>query len=263
MQRPEVSRSGALQGALLRLIADADLRIVFQPIIRLDELRVIGLEALSRPGRGSVFASAEEMFTAGEATGLLTSLESVARREVLRSVSGWPADTLLFLNVSPSALADPSTSEQILGALERTPALRPESLVIEITEQSSENALVRCCAQRLRRMGFGIALDDLGAGAQDLQRVVDLSPDWIKIDRHLVRGVQHDPNRRRLLGSLAGYARQAGARVIAEGIEHADELVTLRDLGVGYAQGFLLARPSCSFHAAARIATRQATLLAA
>ena len=97
---------------------------------------------------------------------------------------------------------------------------------------------------RLRRMGALISVDDAGSGYSTLTHILMLAPDIIKLDRELITGIDLDPVRRALVTSLVSFAGETGAKILAEGIENADELETVRSLGVLFGQGFHLARPA-------------------
>jgi EAL domain-containing protein (putative c-di-GMP-specific phosphodiesterase class I) len=96
----------------------------------------------------------------------------------------------------------------------------------------------------LRRSGVRLSVDDAGAGFASLRHIMKLAPDFIKLDRELVSGIDLDPVRRALTRALLDFAGDTGAQVIAEGVETADELTVIRDFGVPLAQGYHLARPA-------------------
>jgi EAL domain-containing protein (putative c-di-GMP-specific phosphodiesterase class I) len=121
----------------------------------------------------------------------------------------------------------------------------PDRLVVELTEQEAVEdyeGLRNCLAGYLQR-GVRLAIDDAGAGYSSLRHVVELSPDYLKLDRELVSGIDRDPNRRALMRAVVAFAREVGTTVIAEGVETLGELDVLRDAEVHLVQGYLLARP--------------------
>jgi len=117
--------------------------------------------------------------------------------------------------------------------------------VIEVTEHSriDDYAAIRTAFEAARQRGLRLAIDDAGAGFASFNHILALAPDLIKLDLSLIRGVDTDPNRRSLAAALVSFSRQLGVDIIAEGIETPAELATLKELGVGYGQGFLLGRP--------------------
>jgi EAL domain-containing protein (putative c-di-GMP-specific phosphodiesterase class I) len=148
-----------------------------------------------------------------------------------------PADRMLFVNLSPSTLRDP-TAIQLLDSL-------PSRLVIELTEQeevADYEELRENLAPWLSR-GVRLAVDDTGAGYSSLRHVIELEPDFLKLDRELVREVDQDRNRLALIRAVVAFASEIGTSVIAEGVETQAELDTLREAEVHLVQGYLLARP--------------------
>jgi EAL domain-containing protein (putative c-di-GMP-specific phosphodiesterase class I)/putative methionine-R-sulfoxide reductase with GAF domain len=196
---------------------------------------VVGYEALARmpvtPQKGP-----DWWLDAADQCGLRIPLELACLRAA--AALGPPPDgRSLFVNASPSTVTDPATL-----------ALRdelPEYLVIELTEQEAVDdydGLRACLAGWLDR-GVRLALDDAGAGYSSLRHVVELSPDYLKLDRELVTTIDQDPNRRALMRAIVAFAREIGTSVIAEGVETRGELEVLREAEVHLVQGYLLARP--------------------
>ena len=197
-------------------------------------LRTVGVEALSRFPAGT--GSPQEWFAAAAAAGAGTSLELRALHNavtVLPDLAGF-----LSLNVSP-ATAMTTSFTRLLGRLPL------HDIVVELTEHDAVAdypALLTHLAP-LRADGLRIAVDDAGAGFASMRHVLTLVPDLIKLDLSLVRGVHADAPRRALAAALTTFAAQTGALVVAEGVETADELRCLRELGVHYGQGYHLGRP--------------------
>jgi diguanylate cyclase (GGDEF)-like protein len=144
---------------------------------------------------------------------------------------------MLFVNTSPVTLVD-----RRLEALRPT---LPERLVIELTEQDAvtDYELLRTRLQSWSNDGVRLAIDDTGAGYSSLAHVLQLAPEFLKLDRSLIQNVDNERSRRALVWSLVAFAREVGATVIAEGVERVEELDVLVDAGVHLAQGWLLGRP--------------------
>jgi EAL domain-containing protein (putative c-di-GMP-specific phosphodiesterase class I) len=119
-------------------------------------------------------------------------------------------------------------------------------LILELTEHTAieDYAKLVAALRVLRRAGTRIAIDDTGSGYSSLGHILKLAPDFIKLDRDLVSGIDVDPVRRALAASLVSFAAETGAQIIAEGVETEDELHVLRRLGVRNAQGYHLGRPA-------------------
>lgn len=220
-----------------RAVEGEGLRSVLQRIVDLASMRPAGVETLTRfdqpPPRPDVwFAEAAEM-------GLGVLLEMAAVHSALGLLPDVPENLYLSVNVSPSTL----TSDRLLNALSDVNASR---IVVELTEHSSVADYDELLAglDLLRRRGVRVAVDDAGAGYASFRHILTLHPDITKFDQHLVSGLDVDPARRALVGSLASFAEQMGATLVAEGIETVGELDALIRLGVPCGQGYLLARPA-------------------
>ena len=118
--------------------------------------------------------------------------------------------------------------------------------MIELTERErvADLAALRETLDAWVSRGAHVAVDDTGAGYASIGAVLDLEPHFVKVAREIVAGVDRDPRRRRVIAFLVAYATDAGATLVAEGVERVEELIALRDLGVACAQGYLLARPN-------------------
>lgn len=221
---------------------------VFQPIVDLHTGQVSGYEALSRPSPESMFANAEQMFSAAEGNPLGWQLEGLARECALNAASGWPAGVILFVNSSPEIVSDPRFARQIAREVRSTRGLSPSRLVLEITERCKDREFdgLSRTIETLRRSGFHIAIDDVGAGTSGLNRITSLKPEWLKLDRELVDHIDRDKVRQHLIRFLVCFGKLSSIRVVAEGIERIEELDTLIDLEVHYGQGYLLAKPNAA-----------------
>ena len=209
---------------------------VFQPIVELTTGRVAGYEALSR-FRSDTSCTVPGWFAQARRFGLGSRLQAKAIAAAL-AVEDRPQGRYLSFNASPSALV----SDDVLDLL----PTRLDDLVVEITEQEQtvEHGPLQDVLAALRSRGARLAVDDTGAGYAGLQRMLAIKPDLIKLDKSLVSGLQRDPAKIALVEALVRFARRTGARVCAEGIESAEELLTLADLDVLYGQGHLLGMPA-------------------
>ncbi len=222
---PRVVSSHLDPGPLLQ-----SLRTVYQPVVNLRTNSVAGWEALSR-FKGS---DPREVFERAERDGTAGLLEAAAIRSAL---AGWEGTALLALNVSPTALLTPQVHEALAGDLSR--------IVLEITESdlAGYSAEMMVAIDRLRERGARIAIDDLGIGFSNVRRVVSIRPEILKLDISLIRGIDANPMLQAVVAAALILAERIGSQVIAEGVETSDECACLVDLGVVYAQGFLLGMP--------------------
>jgi EAL domain-containing protein (putative c-di-GMP-specific phosphodiesterase class I)/GGDEF domain-containing protein len=230
---------------LAEIIDRGDVHTLVHPVLKLDDLSVIGYEALSRGPEGGEFERPDKLFKVAYDADLVLRLERLCRRQAIRAAADLPNGRLLFMNIEPEAIGDPELRDVMFTALLADAAITPDRIVLEITERTAiiDFPSFRSTLEYLRALGFSVAVDDAGAGYASLQVLAEVKPEWLKIDISLVRGVDSDEVRRQLMSSMVLFAQRMGVRLIAEGIETPGELRTLRELGVGYGQGFLFTKP--------------------
>ncbi len=223
-----------LTDSIRRTIDEELLFASFQPIVDLESERVVAFEALCRFPQTPVRAP-DRWFADAEAVGLRPELELAAAAAAFESFSAYPGDEALAVNASPDVLGRVAELGSRLGA----------QLIVEVTENAAikDYEAVAEALSRHRASGVHLAVDDAGAGFASFRHVVELRPDFIKLDQSLVRNVDRDLARRALARGLIGFGKELGIAVVAEGVESPAELRALRELGVDRAQGFLLGRP--------------------
>ena len=245
-RRQRERQHGLRLNELRRILAARDVIIRYQPIVRLDDGVIHGFEALSSGPSGDIFENPEMLFSFAEETEQIVELERLCRLHAIRGAARLPAPQKLFLNCSAHGFVDPDlVSAQILEEVHRA-GREPRDIVFEVTERVAitEWKEFRAILAALRRIGFAIAIDDMGAGYSSLQAVAEIEPDYLKFDISLVRDIHLSPIKRNLLETLVVLAEKIQARVIAEGVESMEEFHALRDMGVTFAQGFYFAVPA-------------------
>lgn len=218
---------------------------IYEKIVHLPSCQVYGYEALVRGPWGTPLHSPADLFRMAEETDLVFELDCLCRQSALRGAVGrLPPEKKLFLNCLPSAIHDPNFREDALDKTLEAVGLHPRNVIFEISEAEAikNYAIFREFRDHYRAMGFRFALDDTGTGYSSLSALMELSPDFIKIDRSLVKSVHADASRQVLLRALKSLADQLGARVIAEGVEGKEEFDTVVELGIQFAQGFHFGR---------------------
>jgi EAL domain-containing protein (putative c-di-GMP-specific phosphodiesterase class I)/DNA-binding NarL/FixJ family response regulator len=237
MEQSEHDRTTRLElsSRIRRVIERQRFTSVFQPIVELDDGLPVGVEALSRFSEEPL-QSPDRWFADAERAGLLTELELAAARSAVGRFDDLPPSGYMSLNFSPPTL--PRCGEVLAEA-------QPGRFTIEITEHApiADYDALRAQLDTLRAMGVRLAVDDAGAGFASLRHTLQLTPDFIKLDVSLTRGIDHDRSRRALAAGLIGFARELPADIVAEGIETDAELQTLQGLGVRYGQGYFLGAP--------------------
>jgi diguanylate cyclase (GGDEF)-like protein len=224
------------RGALTRLIAGEGLSMAVQPIVDLRTGAIHAYEALARLGGAG---GPLQWFSLADEFGERDALERACLSAALELFAARPSGMGLSVNLSAPVLLDRRTLE----ILDRPGDL--SGLIIEVTEDAlvQSDTQLRAAMAPLRARGARLAVDDVGAGYSGLRQLTTVHPSYLKLDRSLVSGIDHDAERAALVSALVGYAERVGSLLVAEGIENEAELLTLRELGAPLAQGFYLGRP--------------------
>lgn len=224
----------ALQRRVKELIIADQIAAAFQPVISLTDGAVFGYEALARV-RGSVVGP-DRWLDIADQVGLRDALE-VAMWAAALAHGPPPANAVLFLNAGSAALAS--------GALRGCRGLLPEHVAIEMSGplMAADYAAFGSRLRDWASAGVQVAVDDVGPGYGDARQLLDLAPNFLKLDRSLVAGIDASASRQGVVVALLQLADRGGCQVIAEGVETQAEATTLADLGVPLAQGYLFARP--------------------
>lgn len=241
-------RIPAADPAALRSLLDGDtLAMHLQPIVELSDGTVHAHEALVRPPVDCPWRNPDELFAAARACGMTSELEIACLRLALRSWSRIGAPGRLFVNLSASALVTVIARRDLetLVAAMAAARMRPEAVVVELTEHEHvrDHDAVQAAVERLRRHRIGIALDDFGDGRSSLRLWSQLKPEYVKIDKYFSHQVHATPDRIQTLRALTQISATMGSTLVAEGIESADDLLVVRDLGIRLGQGWLIGRP--------------------
>jgi EAL domain-containing protein (putative c-di-GMP-specific phosphodiesterase class I) len=216
------------------------LYMVYQPIVNPALGSVIGYEALVRT-RHPRLSQPKEFLDAADHLGGFERVGRNVRRAVAGDIENLPKDSLVFVNLHAEELLDEALYSEANPLRKHA-----ERIVFELTEQAHLDGIERRIAA-LREQKFLIAVDDLGAGYAALSLLIGLEPDFVKIDRDLVRGVDSDSSKRTLIASLASVCRELEIELICEGVETEAEGRCLLEVGVDLLQGYFFARPQVSF----------------
>lgn len=242
----EPSPTGKQAQEFHEILEEKKITPVYQPVVSLKTGEIYGWEALSRGPVDSDFHSPFHLFQFAEKIGKLFELEKICREKALRHSDRFPEGGKLFLNMNPRAIDDPGFVKGHTAALLQDVALSPADVVFEITEKHSidDFGQFRKSLRNYRTQGYLIAIDDMGAGHSNLQTVVELSPDFIKLDLSLITGIHRSRIKQNVIESIVTLAKKIHCKLIAEGIETEEELKTLIGLGIDYGQGFFLKKPA-------------------
>ncbi|MDZ5084506.1 MULTISPECIES: EAL domain-containing protein [Mycobacteriaceae] len=232
---PETAEVGGLQDELESLLAQSNvLSVVFQPMVHLASGEALAYEGLTRFPPDSALTP-QKWFTTARRLGRGVAIEHAALREVLTAATRIPDRYPVAVNLSPSAVLDPSIQE-LLVSVDRP-------LIVEVTEHEPFPESFGADLEKLRGAGVSVAVDDAGAGYASFVQLLRLRPDIIKIDGELVDGIDENPVKRAFATALKALGAELGAKIVAEAVETPAQLDTLTRLGIEYGQGFLLGRP--------------------
>ncbi len=222
------------------------LTIVFQAIFDTSSDKVMGYEALSRGPKNHPLRSPQKLFDLAYEHGKLSELERLCRKLAIKAFSERKLEGSLFLNISPLVLSQKDHTKGETAALLLEYGLSPEQVVIEVTEQydAGDTNYLKEGLEYYRKLGFIIAIDDLGTGHSGLKQWAEIRPDIVKIDRYFISDCHTNIVKRELLRTIFELGKATQVKIIAEGIEKAEEFRLLKSLGMRFAQGFLLGRPS-------------------
>ncbi|PZV06005.1 MAG: diguanylate cyclase [Leptolyngbya sp.] len=256
----EVFAIGMYQEKLVRMQLEADLRhalerqelcLNYQPIISLDTGKIVGFEALVRwhnPQKG--FISPGEFIPVAEETGLIVPIGYWIFKTACEQIALWqaqfPAATplMMSINLSPGQFAQPNLVEQISEILNTT-AIQPETIKLEITESMVAENVEAAIGVLLLLKGLGIKLgmDDFGTGYSSLSYLSRFPLDTLKIDRSFVNAMHQVSSDLEVVRTIINLGHNLGMDIIAEGVEHQAQLISLTDLNCEYAQGFWMSKP--------------------
>jgi EAL domain-containing protein (putative c-di-GMP-specific phosphodiesterase class I)/DNA-binding response OmpR family regulator len=221
---------------LVDIVDRRQFRPTFQPMVDLTDGTVIGYEALTRFDDGT---SPDRRFAEASRLGLGIDLELATIATAIEASSALPDSQFLSLNVTPKLVVEHGTE---VGQLLRDAR---RSIVLELTEHDVvEDYVALRAALDALEPSVRVSIDDAGAGFASLRHVIMLRPEFVKLDRSWVSGIDADPTRQAMVAGLSHFARATGCELVAEGIEEEAERATLADLDVTFGQGFLLGLPS-------------------
>jgi EAL domain-containing protein (putative c-di-GMP-specific phosphodiesterase class I) len=228
--------------------------IAFQPIVELSTGRLAEYECLFRPQMPGLQTSISSVVQAAVDTGRTVELDAFIVRIILRELGALQTTRRaagrpplhVAINLTPASLLAPQFEPSALAAMVKAAGLDPRQLTLECTEQQAvpDVALLVREVKALRRLGFGFAVDDAGAGYASFSLIAALRPSVIKIDREIAFGIARDDAKQALVEAFVSFGGRIGAVLLAEGIERRADLAMLTALGVDLGQGYLIGKPA-------------------
>ncbi len=248
--RENAVRAMRIEQELQAALEHGDLRLYFQPGVRLGTGQVVGAEALVRwehPERGLIMP--DRFLGVAEETGLIVPLGAWVVEEACRQLAEWQsrpetAHMHVSLNLSARELTHPDVVSTVLTCV-RESGIDPHGLTIEVTESTAmaDGDTGFRALRDLSGEGIRVAIDDFGTGYSSLEQLRRMPVDVVKVDRSFVRGMAADSTDRELVAAVVGMGRALKLIVVAEGIETPEQADALRELGCEIGQGFLFAKP--------------------
>jgi EAL domain-containing protein (putative c-di-GMP-specific phosphodiesterase class I) len=229
---------------LKRIVDEESINVRFQPIYFLKPMRLLGLEMLSRPQTSTPMLNPEIFFKAALKYGVYYEVEMTGWKKALKMASeSFDGRQTLFLNCDPNLVETErfkSVKEMFSGF-----GMSSNEVYLEITERSAVIAFDQFYnkLREYRQDGFKIAVDDLGSGYSSLESIVEIKPEAIKLDRHIVNGVSTDLYKNSIIKLFVAFCRENSIICVAEGIENKADFEALIALGVDAGQGYYLCRP--------------------
>lgn len=221
----------------------------YQPIVSFRNGRVLGFEALMRGVDTIGFKTPTDVFDAAIADGQMVPVELALRAKAIRKFAqrrDLATDCMLFLNVDSRLFGAPGYRSGFTVELLQEIGLAPSTICLELAERSEFNLHDggNRMFEQYRASGIAVAIDDFGVGYASLKMLYEAKPDYLKIDRFFISGIDQDVRKRGLVEQVTNYAHIRGIQVIAEGIETDREFYVCRDVGCDFAQGYRIARPT-------------------
>jgi EAL domain-containing protein (putative c-di-GMP-specific phosphodiesterase class I) len=247
-------------GALDLILAPGGLSVVFQPILELKGggRTLHALECLVRGPRDTDLENADVMFEFARRKGAEDRIDRACLFAAFGAARHLDSAARLCVNIHASTLSRDDGIVRFLCESAQNHGIDPARLTVEIIEHAPalDGRTLLQAVERLRSMSVKIALDDIGLGQSNYKMILDVCPDYFKIDRYIVQGSHRDRRRQAILESICQLALRFDARVVAEGIENAEDFLTIQALGIDLIQGHLFsrARPLLDFMASPVVA---------
>jgi EAL domain-containing protein (putative c-di-GMP-specific phosphodiesterase class I) len=233
---------------LLNVLRSEAISVWFQPIVEIeDPTRIFAYECLCRGvSETGELVLPEKMFRTARDADLLFNLDRLCRLSAVRSASLHKIETNIFINFNPQAIYDPTYCLQTTCRAIDDLGMIPERIVFEVVESDRITDIEHLSGilNYYRNNGYRVAMDDVGAGYSSLNLLSKLKPDFIKIDKELIREVDIDDYKATITRAMIRLAKDLGIQVIAEGVERQSEWAWVKENAADFAQGNFFYRPA-------------------
>ena len=225
------------------IIIENNLCIFYQPIVSLDKEKIIGYEALLRVQYENEPVHIENLFNFARKSNRVKKLDYASRELSLNNFCDARNDTILFLNFEASLLHEYMSNSNTILSFIKSLGIECQRIVIEINEKNvTNNNILLEFLELFRSEGFLIALDDVGAGYSNLNRIAIVKPDIVKIDRLVISDIHKDYYKSEIVRAITSLSSKIGAITLAEGVENEEELCACLSVGVSLFQGYYFSK---------------------
>lgn len=229
------------------IVNNESLTVHFQPIVDMIDNQIYGYETLARGVKenGSLMYP-DELFKKSKQNDFNFKLDRLCRESALKTAATKKVHQKVFINFIPTSIYDPEFCLNSTVKWAKQLEFDPSQIVFEVveTELVKNQKHLKDILEYYRAKGFKIALDDVGEGYSSLNMLIELKPDIIKIDRNIISGIDKNELKQSVYKALYNLASEHNITVLAEGIETAYELETIKSIGVDLAQGYYFAKPT-------------------
>lgn len=228
-----------------KILEEEAINMMFQPIVNLSTGEILGCEALCRGPVHSPLHLPELLFKIAQKSNKVNLLDELARKKAIEQFIPFLKKYKLFINMIPFDIANYDFYASSTFQCLKDNHIDTRNIVLEITEQAPIHLLknYKEFIRDVRALGIKIALDDVGSGYSGLKTIVDVMPDYLKIDMELTRDIHKNNFKKNLIKGLIALSENCNMKIIVEGIECKEELETLMELGAYGGQGYFLQRP--------------------
>lgn len=232
-----------------KIINEKKIKSVFQPIVSLKTGEIVSFEALSRITLESCTLNIEELFKIANTLEQSWKLDQLCRKCAIKASQQMPLGKKLFINVDANILLDSDFVQGFTKEYLKKYHLDSNNIVFELSETTSieDKHLFKQAVRHYRSQGFEIAIDDVGSGYSNLNRINHTQPEYIKLDKELIQDIHLNKDKRTMVEVMVNYCKAMHYKLIVEGIETKEELECLIQLGIEYGQGYYLKKPVDNF----------------
>lgn len=232
-----------------KIINEKKIKSVFQPIVSLKTGEIVSFEALSRITLESCPINIEELFKIANTLEQSWKLDQLCRKCAIKTSQQMPLGKKLFINVDANILLDQDFVQGFTKEYLKKYHLDSNNIVFELSETTSieDKHLFKQAVRHYRSQGFEIAIDDVGSGYSNLNRINHTQPEYLKLDRELIQDIHLNKDKHTMVEVMVNYCKEMNYKLIVEGIETKEELECLIQLGVEYGQGYYLKKPIDNF----------------